>query len=280
MRKTLLIDGFCFAGEKEVLLIRLEELYDIVDYFIIAESNKTQSGINKPYWFESYESEFDKFKDKIIYLKHQSTYQYRQADWSQEFELRQFLVESGLKNISYKTKLHPDDYFMLSDLDEIPRKAVILDLIFKNVQITVINHLFNSYYLNLYSEYRAWGWYGTILMKLIVLNNYNPQYLRNIKDSLPKTGNSNEGWHFSSLLVNGFETLYSKWINNIEPHDKTFLKNKDELKKQFNKCLYEDMNFFFCDKPNERTIKFKKLPLDLLPTFVQNNLDSFKNVIL
>ena len=44
---TKLIDAFIFFNEVEFLKFRLEYLNEIVDYFIIAESNKTFTGKDK-----------------------------------------------------------------------------------------------------------------------------------------------------------------------------------------------------------------------------------------
>ena len=42
-----LIDAFIFFNEVELLKFRLQYLSDVVDYFIIAESNRTFTGKNK-----------------------------------------------------------------------------------------------------------------------------------------------------------------------------------------------------------------------------------------
>jgi len=42
-----LIDAFLFFNEVELLKFRLQYLNDIVDYFIIVESNKTFTGKDK-----------------------------------------------------------------------------------------------------------------------------------------------------------------------------------------------------------------------------------------
>lgn len=282
MKSPKIIDAFPYANEELVLEVRLNELYESVDYFLIVESNRSQTGLAKPYYFEENKEKFKKFSDKIIYLKldDSSIGKIKEADWTQENSTRKAITEIGLQEISKITKLHENDYLIISDCDEIPKAEIINKLKASNVEIVSINHYFNSYYFNLYSNFRApWGWYGSILTKLKYLNVYDIQYLRNIKDRLPHTGEAGEGWHFSNILVNGFESLYLKWINNIEPHDKSCIKDKDLLNKQFYKCLNEDSHFFYCDMPNKRDIPLLKLDDNLLPKYIIDNKEIFKNLL-
>lgn len=278
----MIIDAFPYANEELVLTIRLNELESVVDYFLIVESNKTQTGLPKPYYFEQSQSKFQKFLDKIIYIKLDHSYldKVREADWSQEFRVRQAIASEGLVKINQIKSLCNDDYIIISDCDEIPKTQVIKELVTNKVEYISINHYFNTYYFNLYSKFREpWGWYGSVLIKLKYLTQYDVQHIRNIKDRLPHTGNSGEGWHFSNILIDGFDSLYSKWINNIEPHDKSCLKNKNLLRKQFEKCLYEDDHFFYCDLPNKRDIPLLKLDDSFLPKYIINNRESFEKFL-
>ena len=45
-------DCFPFLNEVELLQVRLHELDDVVDYFVIVENPLTQSGNEKPLFFE------------------------------------------------------------------------------------------------------------------------------------------------------------------------------------------------------------------------------------
>ena len=47
MRNFKVIDTFIFGGELEILKMRLDYLYDSVDYFVFSESNKTHNGQKK-----------------------------------------------------------------------------------------------------------------------------------------------------------------------------------------------------------------------------------------
>lgn len=66
MRK--IYDCFMFYNEFHMLELRLTELYDHVDYFVIAEANTTHAGNSKPYNFLENKERFQPFLDKIIHV--------------------------------------------------------------------------------------------------------------------------------------------------------------------------------------------------------------------
>lgn len=65
----MIYDCFPFFNELDILEIRLNTLYDTVDYFVITEANKTHTGKEKEYIFEKNRERFAKFLDKVIYIK-------------------------------------------------------------------------------------------------------------------------------------------------------------------------------------------------------------------
>ena len=67
MAKTY--DCFNFFNELDILEMRLNILYDYVDYFVIVESSVTHTGLEKEYFFENNKERFSKFMDKIIHFK-------------------------------------------------------------------------------------------------------------------------------------------------------------------------------------------------------------------
>jgi beta-1,4-mannosyl-glycoprotein beta-1,4-N-acetylglucosaminyltransferase len=62
-------DAFTFYNELDLLELRLEELYDYVDYFVIVESDRTFTNIPKPYYFEDNKNRYSKYLDKIRHFK-------------------------------------------------------------------------------------------------------------------------------------------------------------------------------------------------------------------
>ena len=58
-----------FFNELEVLEIRIKELWDVVDYFVVAESNLSHSGKPKEYIFENNIARFEPYMSKIRHVK-------------------------------------------------------------------------------------------------------------------------------------------------------------------------------------------------------------------
>ena len=61
-------DCVLFFNEPELLEIRLNELYDSVDKFVIVETIENFQGKLKPLYFEENRHLFKKFEDKIIHI--------------------------------------------------------------------------------------------------------------------------------------------------------------------------------------------------------------------
>ena len=62
-------DCFPFFNELELLEIRLQLLYEIVDHFIIVEMSRTQRGDKKEFILEKNLRRFESYLDKIKYIK-------------------------------------------------------------------------------------------------------------------------------------------------------------------------------------------------------------------
>ena len=58
-------DVFPFFNELDILEIRLNSLYEVVDYFLITEATTTFSGNSKKLFLTENLEQFEKFKDKI-----------------------------------------------------------------------------------------------------------------------------------------------------------------------------------------------------------------------
>lgn len=48
----MVYDCFIFFNELDLLEIRLNELDDVVDYFVLVEANRTFQNNHKPYYFD------------------------------------------------------------------------------------------------------------------------------------------------------------------------------------------------------------------------------------
>ena len=64
-----IFDCFTYFNEEDLLHIRLEELDDVVDYFVIVEASQTFTGINKPLHLDDVPSWIKKWEKKIITVR-------------------------------------------------------------------------------------------------------------------------------------------------------------------------------------------------------------------
>ena len=109
-------DCFCYFNEDMLLQIRLETLWDYVDYFVIVESVYTLSGKPKNLNFNI--DKFKKYKSKIRYLVVKD-YPFDLGDpWRNDTYQKNY-ISNGLFDAQ------PNDRIIFSDLDEIPRPEMI-----------------------------------------------------------------------------------------------------------------------------------------------------------
>ncbi|KAK9812905.1 hypothetical protein WJX72_005596 [[Myrmecia] bisecta] len=113
-------DCFQMNSELEMMEIRLNTLYQVVDYFVVIESKLSYRNTSKPLFFRQHEQRFQAFVDKIIYIALDSLQ--GSTNWEREWFQRQSLV----KGLQVPGKhIETGDIIMLSDLDEIPRPEVV-----------------------------------------------------------------------------------------------------------------------------------------------------------
>ena len=133
-------DCFTFFNELELLKIRLEELNDHVDYFVLVEGSETHKGEPKPLYFQENRHLFQKYLHKIIHVIVNEKIPLNSSDpikryWDREHFQRECIAR-GLKNCEHL------DIILLSDLDEIPR-AEMLEKVKKQIFLTKSSN-FNS----------------------------------------------------------------------------------------------------------------------------------------
>jgi hypothetical protein len=126
MRK--IYDCFTFYNELDLLELRLEEHYDYVDYFVIAEANKTHQGRDKIYYLEENWDRYAKYHDKIIHIKVDDMPTNDNA-WVLENYQRNALAKGYVD-------ADEDDIIVISDLDEVMR-AETFELMREDTEHTV-----------------------------------------------------------------------------------------------------------------------------------------------
>ena len=108
-----IFDCFTIRDEIDTAILRMKTHASKVDYFVIAESNKTHTNKDKIFNVEKYWGRLRDFHDKIIYVKVEDSPE-SQNFWSNEKFQRDALAR-GL------TKAKDGDVIAVSDLDEVVR---------------------------------------------------------------------------------------------------------------------------------------------------------------
>lgn len=181
----MIYDCFMFSNELDILEIRLNELKDVVDKFVIIESETTTSGLPKKLYFKENMDRFKDFKDKIIYSSYQVPTDSKDA-WVREEASR-----NTLKYVLGYVKA--EDIVIISDADEITSREAIEKFDIQTGGRTLVQKFF-YYRLNCYIPSYIWGW-----SKIVSGQTYNqlsPQairYARMMNMEVPG------GWHFSFI---------------------------------------------------------------------------------
>jgi beta-1,4-mannosyl-glycoprotein beta-1,4-N-acetylglucosaminyltransferase len=198
-----IFDAFPFFNELELLEIRLEELYDDVDYFIICESTKTHQNKPKELNYFNNKEKFKKFQDKIIYhIFNPEIYPYQ---WYIENEQR-----NNLK-IVIDNLISKNDYILLSDADEIIDKNIIKQIRknpseFQKPKTCIMQMSYNFINTVVKSPWHHAGWRGTVIIPAEFYLKTDLHSWRVQKDELERVENA--GWHFSFL--GGAERIKTK----------------------------------------------------------------------
>jgi len=149
-------DCFCYFNEDMLLELRMETLWNHVDYFIISEASYTHAGKERVAEFDI--SKFKKYESKIRYILLDSRPEGPNGFWKNENFIRNNIV-NGLYDAE------PNDLILISDLDEIPKPEAI-QLYDRSYKRADLHQRYYSYYLNNY-------WLGNVGDKDKLLPNSN-----------------------------------------------------------------------------------------------------------
>ena len=177
----MIFDGFLFFNELDLLEVRLEELYPVVNKFILVESYETFRGNKKPLYYNNNKYRFDKYNDKIIHIVLESNN--FSSPWDREkWSRKQIMRGFGHGN--------PNDILIVSDLDEIPRREIVRTLDFNDiVRLQTINF---SLFINAVEGYGA----AIKAVRRFYAEVYDLQTIRENSET-PLLRDA--GWSFSSI---------------------------------------------------------------------------------
>ena len=220
-------DCFTFNNEFDLLELRLRELYDHVDYFVLVEANKTFQNKDKPFYYDENKQRFSQWHDKIITIRERHMPEDTDT-WGRERHQRD-AINNGL------TFAQPNDIIMIGDVDEIPRVKTVQTLRTSDQSVwgfrmPLFNFKFN-YMMCTQDYYSVWS--GAIRRSL--LNSPEDfRRMRHVLNQCPlnfKDDNvqiiEHAGWHFTYL---GNEDFARSKIQSFA-HDET---NQPEILDQLN----------------------------------------------
>ena len=285
-----IIDCTSFYNEHMMYEVRLNVLKDKVDQFVVTESTYSHSGKKKNLNFNI--NNYPKFKDKIKYIvidKEPNGIIAENGD-----PLAQRLNSLKRVALSYDAcfeaikNYSDDDFIMLSDNDEIPNLNSEQFKKSKN-KIILFKQLFFYYKFNLLYDQMSWiGTKGCKKKDLLSIS-----WLREIKwkkypfwrldTYFSKTKHINldiiddGGWHFTNLKTP--EDMYDKFMNF--GHHNEFRVSGLTINDIRNKIKNRELFYnHFKDTASknkwESSHKLKKTDLSLLPKFLRENYNKYK----
>ena len=110
-------DCFTFHNEFDILELRLAELWDTVDYFVIAEANITHQNKPKDFYLKNNWERFSRYHNKIRLISIEDMPNSPDSWVNERFQRRQ--LSRGLYDLA------ADDIVIVSDCDEVPRAEAI-----------------------------------------------------------------------------------------------------------------------------------------------------------
>jgi beta-1,4-mannosyl-glycoprotein beta-1,4-N-acetylglucosaminyltransferase len=188
-------DCFTFFNELDVLEVRLTELDERVDHFVLAESPLTHRGHPKPLYFEENRSRFARWDHKIIHLVVDLP-ETCPDPWERERRQRDAMAEVLV------AEADPADLVILTDVDEVPRESAVPKILEMTLTGPVALGMRLYYYELHWRDPGIWLHPKAIrvrdLDRLVFRRGGTLSDLRLVFE-LPVV--SEAGWHFSSFMA-------------------------------------------------------------------------------
>ena len=233
-----LVDCFMYFNEKDIAYLRIKELYEAVDYFVINEATKTHQGQDKELSFWK-DDRLQEFKDKIIYspieldgrfdplmIKFFPDAKIGAKEHEQRIRLFEQIETLNLDNL---------DTIMISDCDEIPNKDIFQQMI--SYPIVALNQMFFVHYVDIYTNKNVTG---TVACKYEGLKHLNTlcfgmslQILRRDKDFMPRIENG--GWHYS--YMGGAKSVSQKVVSTYDGNLDSQWKTEEAAQQLINESI-------------------------------------------
>jgi len=268
------IDCFSFFNELELLRIRLHELSDVVDKFVLVEATKTHSGLDKVLHYEIHKEEFVEFQDKIVHVivedmpmtkkeienaitpqdRHWLDTGYQLGDnWVRERFQRNAIMRA-------LQDTNPRDIIIIEDADEMVRPEIISNLDATMVAgSNAVGQTLHSYYLNW--ECVNMPWWGSKILHREFVTNPSEHRFHTVASQYIHNG----GWHLS----------YLGGISAIQDKIKAFAHQEFNIPE-----VFDVMEQKLAQQKDGigRLYEYEVVPIDdSYPKYIQNNLREFEH---
>tara|TARA_B100001057_G_scaffold411053_1_gene426452 strand:- start:999 stop:1823 length:825 start_codon:yes stop_codon:yes gene_type:complete len=272
--KRKIFDCTTFFNSNHLFEIRFNILRDIVDYFVVCESNTTHTGKKKRYNFDL--NHWKKYKNKIIYIKVKDLPKVNLTQ-KNKFELIKIQIENLFKGIS---KANDQDLIILSDEDEIPNPNKIKLFNYKKYKFGIFLQNLYYYKINIQNLSEAKnGWPGSRIalkkniksffkFRILKIKNKDEPFWKFYKEKSIQTINK-AGWHFTYLMTPKLISMKIKNSGHIEFNKKNYTSIKN--------INHRIKNLI---DPFDREANLKKVKIDkTFPEYILRNKKKLKKWI-
>ena len=280
-----IFDCFTFYNELDLLEVRLNELYNKVDRFVIVEATTTFTNRPKPAYFEQHQDRYKKWADKITHVRidlPQDT-----NAWVNETYQRDAILQGTPDADS-------NDIIVVSDVDEILRPESVdlmraTDQTIYAFRMPIFNFKFN-YMRVTPGQYDVWA----MAARRQVLDQITPNSLRSLRFNFFGAPHQHVdqgcqviehgGWHFGYMGDNEYLRDKAQSFSHTEVNTPDFIAQIDveqsiAERKEWDRnqtAQYEivDLDSYFPQSAHQYTDKI--LPnsgiraVDLLPAYTYN----------
>jgi beta-1,4-mannosyl-glycoprotein beta-1,4-N-acetylglucosaminyltransferase len=269
-------DCFSFFNELDLLEIRLHELWDVVDYFVLVEATTTHSGISKPLYYDGNKQRFYDFSKKIIHIvvkdmpitkdEIEASLSSKDREWIESGYQKEdnWVRERFQRNamMRFLDLANPNDIVIIGDADEIVRASTV-EWVKENIHkgSIAVSQTMYSYYLNVKSVSIPWSGSKIIQNKFISTPSEDRFH------TLHPQSVDNGGWHFN--FMGGADAIRQK-IRSYAHQEYATLDNLFKV---------EDRLGHLQDVLG-RQDKYEVVPLDnTYPKYVLENQSKFSHLI-
>ena len=204
-KQPKIYDCFLFDHELDMLNLRLHEMNNHVDRFILIESRQSHTGKDKELYFQKHKNLFKEFLHKIehviVDLPNEVLYEPYPPGENEEDRLNKFRENYNrncIKDVLERIGPDDDDIIIISDVDEVWDDDILSRLKNNQVQFDTFKTILQRWqYWNFRWDFENMTWPGPAFCRWSYLKTTTPQYIRNLRYENETHLRDVNGWHMS-----------------------------------------------------------------------------------